>query len=81
MSVSGQGDVGLTECPHVSVEARLGARCVAFRPGPQVSAEDSGVGRSGPRDATGPGEREVNWAGKVGIGPGTGSFFSFSFLC
>jgi hypothetical protein len=40
---------------------------VAILSGPHVGAGDSGVGRSGPRDATGSGEREVNWAGKVGI--------------
>lgn len=70
MSVPGQGGVGLTECPHASVEARLGVRCVAVLPGPHVSAWDSGVGRSGPRGATRPGEREVTWAEKVGISPG-----------
>jgi hypothetical protein len=60
MSMPSQGGVGLTECPHASVEARSGAWCVAVLLGPHVGAGDSGVGWSGPRDATGSGEREVN---------------------
>lgn len=60
MNVPSQGGVGLTECPNLSVEARSGAWCVAVLSGPHVGARDNGVGRSGPCDATGSGEREVN---------------------